>query len=501
MVMLLGEMQLPVTEDPDPVRTYLNGTAPSGGLWTALGRASDHDHTGGLNGKQLNIAAIPDGSITTGKLDPSVLLPYALVDGSKPFTGQVTMASDAIIRDTLYFGEQGTALPPDTFWQRAGVNALRTDSNVGLGVSPAAWGSGWKSITLGNTGAISGTTGTFQQVHITSNSYTDDTGSRAIAAGAGSRLGIDGSGFYFYTAPSVSAGAVQAMTSRLTVAPDGMTRTQSTDTITNLIVGGHPNVPTAWASGVSSVLVGQTMTLYEISTYGQWGSNTYNAAAADRAIINAAGSKLYQQAGALVWLNCPAVAPGATQTMVQRFKVDGNGTVFLTPAGGSSALVGTANLALHAAGGRLLLSASSQIVGPSADAYYYSGYSDARWHSVWSQTGTIQTSHIDAKENIAALSPSACVEAVLGTQWWEFDYKPFGQMDGQEDAAYQAYLTESAPVRHQRGYVLGSPDHRTSGLFGMGDRKSASPQTDLAVVACALQQALQRIAALEARAN
>ena len=106
-----GVMQVPAGEDGDSNRRYLNGTLPDGGLWTALRRSSDHDHTGALNGAPISVASLPDGSITIDKLDPAVLLPYALVDGSKPFTGQVTMEADAIVRDTVYFGQQGSALP------------------------------------------------------------------------------------------------------------------------------------------------------------------------------------------------------------------------------------------------------------------------------------------------------------------------------------------------------------------------------------------------------
>ena len=110
MTVALGVMQVPAGEDGDSNRRYLNGTLPDGGLWTALRRLSDHDHTGALNGAPISVASLPDGSITIDKLDPAIFAPYALVDGSKPFTGQVTMEADATVRDALYFGQQGSAL-------------------------------------------------------------------------------------------------------------------------------------------------------------------------------------------------------------------------------------------------------------------------------------------------------------------------------------------------------------------------------------------------------
>ncbi len=125
----LGVMEVPAPVEGDSIRRYETGTLPDGGLWTALRRLSDHDHTGGLNGTPISVSGIPDGSITIEKLDPDIFLPYALVDGSKPFTGMVTMEADATVRDTLYFGEQGTALPPDvslTRGARPGTLVLTT---------------------------------------------------------------------------------------------------------------------------------------------------------------------------------------------------------------------------------------------------------------------------------------------------------------------------------------------------------------------------------------
>jgi hypothetical protein len=138
VTVLVGTMQLPVPQDADRVRDYLNGTIADGGLWTGLTRASNHDHTGGLNGAPISIASIPDGSITTSKLDPSVLLPYALTDGTKPFTGQVTMQADLILRDTLYLGVQGAATPPDVQMARTAPGRFEFAS-TGTGVAWATW--------------------------------------------------------------------------------------------------------------------------------------------------------------------------------------------------------------------------------------------------------------------------------------------------------------------------------------------------------------------------
>jgi hypothetical protein len=113
--------------------------------------------------------SIPDGSITAADLDPSVLLPYALVDGSKPFTGQVTMQADAVVRDALSFGQQGTALAPDVTLTRTAAGALRVDTQLGVGAAPGAG----VPFVVGTRLSV-GSTGTL--------TLTPDAGANALAA-------------------------------------------------------------------------------------------------------------------------------------------------------------------------------------------------------------------------------------------------------------------------------------------------------------------------------
>lgn len=132
MTINVGPMQLESPESGDELEPYFLGQDPSGGYWTILQRLSYHDHSGGLLGAPISVLDIPDGSITAADLNPAVLAPYSLVDGSKPFTGQVTMQADAIVRDALFFGEQGTALAPDATLQRTGPGALASTSTLTL---------------------------------------------------------------------------------------------------------------------------------------------------------------------------------------------------------------------------------------------------------------------------------------------------------------------------------------------------------------------------------
>jgi hypothetical protein len=217
----LGVMSVPAPVDGDSIRRYETGTLPDGGLWTALRRLSDHDHTGGDLGTPISVASLPDGSITVDKLDPAVLLPYALVDGSKPFTGQVTMQADAVVRDAVYFGQQGTALAPDATLSRTGAGALRVDTHLGVGVTPAAWGATARAVQVGPGGAVAGDTAAPLRVDLSANTFHDGTTRKAVAVGAAGLLRLEGDALSFDNAPSAAAGATQTTTTRLTVGPTG----------------------------------------------------------------------------------------------------------------------------------------------------------------------------------------------------------------------------------------------------------------------------------------
>jgi hypothetical protein len=215
-----GPMQLEQPEPLDDLETYFTGTMPSGGYWTILSRLSSHDHSGGLLGNPVAVT-IPDGSITTADLDPSVLAPYALTDGSKPFTGRVTMQTDAVIRDALLFGEQGTALAPDATIARTGVGALRVDTTLGVGVAPAAWQATRSVVQVGQMGALWADAAA-PNTRLSSNTYFDGTAFRPLAGGVGaSSVEQANGGLTVGTAPAVGAGAAQTFTTRLALAPAG----------------------------------------------------------------------------------------------------------------------------------------------------------------------------------------------------------------------------------------------------------------------------------------
>jgi hypothetical protein len=216
----VGPMALNQPQAADPMEPFFLGTQSGGGYWTDISRLSSHDHSGGLMGAAVAVN-IPDGSITAADLDPSVLAPYALVDGSKPFSGLVTMQADAVIRDELLFGPQGSAAAPDVHVLRTGVGALRVDTHLGIAATPEAWATTTPVLRIGQRGAINGAAGQ-SGLTLRENSYYDGTGERAIAAGAASYVNLTGGTTSIATAPSVAAaGDVQTYTTRLAVSNSG----------------------------------------------------------------------------------------------------------------------------------------------------------------------------------------------------------------------------------------------------------------------------------------
>jgi hypothetical protein len=62
MTVALGVMGVPAPVAGDSLRRYETGALPDGGLWTALRRLSDHDHSGGQMGAPVAGAEV---TITT----------------------------------------------------------------------------------------------------------------------------------------------------------------------------------------------------------------------------------------------------------------------------------------------------------------------------------------------------------------------------------------------------------------------------------------------------
>jgi hypothetical protein len=281
---------------------------------------------------------------------------------------------------------------------------------------------------------------------------------------------------------------------------------------THLGVGVNP---AAWASSIRAVQVGDAGAFRGgTGTNVVLASNTFHDGTNQRPLVGGSGaSQWILNANTAELYTAPAVGAGVNQTFTARLSVAPTGTLTLTPDAATAHIVGALASGSFSLApwteldqNSLRIRASTYISVDPLGNYFlplrtnaiYLGSGSNYWVAVHAQTGTIQPSHVSTKEHFVRLAPAACVEAVLTTDWLEFDYKTPEPLEGAPEPS-EEQRAQDAAIRHQRGYVLGSDEYATSDLFGMGDRKSASPSTDLAVVACALQQALKDIADLKAR--
>lgn len=405
--------------------------------------------------------------------------------------------------------------------------------NLGVGVAPAAWGATYRAVQVGQRGAVWADSAG-PSLWLSENTYFDGTDRRAIINAAASQVTLANGGFLVGTAPVVAAGAIQTYTTRLTMDQAGN--------------AGLGATPSAWHPARIALQLGGAAALTgNAGSLGtQWSENNYlDASVVDRAIMTGVSTKLSlgYVAGALTFSNAPSVAAGAAQTFTTRLSVGATGTTTLTPDAATAALVfgngrlqDSGNPEVYTAGAQMYfgrkasytyLYGNSVIVGaagggamyPDADGAYVFGLPGSRWATMYSTVGAINTSHVSTKENFAALDSASCAEAVLGTDWLSFDYKappapepaPIPEGETEEEAAVreeveaarQQQWAESEEAgriaRHQNGYVLGSGEYQTADLFGLSDRTSANVNSDLAVVACALQHCLLEIAELKAR--
>src|SRR4029450_8358341 len=126
-------------------------------------------------------------------------------------------ATDADLSGVLTFAADATAK-----LSRPSAGALRVDTNLGVGVNPQAWVSPYVVTQVGQAGVITGNT-TTPILTPRANSYYDGTSNKAIVTGAGVSIDINGNPGYiqFWNAPSVSAGATQALALRAQISATG----------------------------------------------------------------------------------------------------------------------------------------------------------------------------------------------------------------------------------------------------------------------------------------
>jgi hypothetical protein len=161
---------------------------------------------------------------------------------------------------SLYIGTSG-----DTFRIITGSNVrVNVDSsgNVGVGVTPSAWGSNFKSIESGAPSAYVIAAANVNGVQVASNCYNDNTNWIYKTTGTAARFAVNTNQFQWYNAPSGTAGNVITLTQAMTL-----------DALGNLLVG--------------------------LTTAGTTAAKTIQIANGTAPTANVTGGQLYVEAGAL----------------------------------------------------------------------------------------------------------------------------------------------------------------------------------------------------------
>jgi Chaperone of endosialidase len=165
---------------------------------TLVGRAT----TDTLTNKTLTSPVVSGGTIDN-----------AVIGGTTAVAGSFTTVTAGTSVTTPFVT---SAAATNLLLKSAGTTAVTIDTsqNVGLGVTPSAWGSGYKALQINNGGLVTNTGGTFTAV--TANAYFDGTNYKYVSTAAASLYRQNAGVHDWQIAPSGTAGNtisfVQAMT-------------------------------------------------------------------------------------------------------------------------------------------------------------------------------------------------------------------------------------------------------------------------------------------------
>jgi hypothetical protein len=509
----LGTMELLATEPTDVIEDYVNGLQPDGGEWTNWTRLSGHDHSGGLLGAPVAVN-IPPGSITADQLDPSVLAPYALTDGSRPFTGQVTMQADAIIRDTLYFGEQGTTLAPDVTLARTAAGKLRLDSWLGIGADVDAFHSARPALRIGGSAMLMGYLGG-NALEMRTNSYQNASNQTiAIMAGVAGALALVNDTLTYSVAPNAAAGAVQAFSNRLAIDSVGVVTVTPNAGQPVILQTTRPQYTTRFAAGRPTARFGQWIdgAIAYITANGfydgaNWNLDDTTQDAVELHAYGAPGQPSFQVSRMMAGPN-PITGPRTKN----QFIVSSNGQVNIAPDAQAPAINVQGIISLSQWWGvdanSVRLQASTHVAVDPQSNYFLParagincGSAANFWGTVYAQTGTIQPSSREAKQDITPLDPAVAMAAVRATEAVRFTYRgtpppapvrrPTDRFDWKAARQQQLQRPLQAAVMTQHGFTTEQADP----LFITGGL--SSPGNSIGVLLGALKNVDQRLTALE----
>jgi hypothetical protein len=205
------------------------------------------------------------------------------------------------ISSTSVFGSPSTAM------------TLDTNGNLGLGVTPSAWGSGKKVLQIGTDLALFYNAA--NDSAMTVNVYNNGTNNIYLTSNYATNYRQNVGQHIWYTAPSGTAGNAITFTQAMTLDTSGML--------------GIGVTPSAWnQSGYKALEIGVigngiNSGLNDISVF----ANVYYNTTLKYATSGYAASYYVQNAGAHKWFNAPSGTAGNTITFTQAMTLDASGNL------------------------------------------------------------------------------------------------------------------------------------------------------------------------------
>lgn len=506
---------------------------------------AQHSHLDAAGAGQLDGGAIVSGDIGTGFVVRETYVQDYLNAGPD--------LVDATVRDTLWWGPIGAGVE-DTSLKRTAARVLQTNSQLviapdggtithyGLSVAFPKALTAYRATSSTGSARVGQMVGPSPNLWLTSNAdyngtawNRDDVAKFAYHLSLGTPDPALGSVGFSLLAAAPGANPITAWQNRLQVNNQGdfvFTADSPTQTVINALgvvrvqgnnvqIGPAGNNPSMggrviynndsgalhWSTGLLATPGNRDFSIYDFVR----GAQVFRINATDGAIsvvpinqstaaITASGNIIAQAENTGVAVRLGSAYSRAGVYSGSYMDVTAEGAVTVKSLSGGIGLT-------TAAGGNIVVTSSGTYLHPTPDGGVYLGHPSYRYQTIYVVAAPVVGSSLDLKEDISPLDAEACVASVLATDWVDYAYKapaPPDRGEGVEDKdwdaqmqAYQDMLVETAAGRRQKGYILDSPDHAVGDQFGLPDRKNRSDGADLAVVACALQQALKRVAALE----
>jgi len=199
-----------------------------------------------------------NSAVYSGTFQASTITPTN-VTSSGAISGATVAGTTSV---TTPIVKSGTSLSLQTNGSTTAVT-IDTAQNVGVGVTPSAWNSGFKAIELGKVGNALSTVVSNGNFFISQNAYYGTSGFVYSSTAAVSYYNLGGGAHYWFTAPSGTAGTGVSATQAMTLDNSG-----------NLLVG------VTSATGVGGTTIAPKYTLWNTAdtsltvAYFQYNSST-----------------------------------------------------------------------------------------------------------------------------------------------------------------------------------------------------------------------------------